>query len=328
MHKGNAAELAVAVYDILNRMSDEQHLISMPSLQALLNEEGIEANRQTVYKAISILNDHGFDISFHKERGIQGYCIAHPLTQTEAFVLINAVQESASLSKKASAELIERIKGLISEPSADALPETLPAAGKRDDDGIMQSITLLIKAVSEHKPVEFLYYDITVTKQKKYRRNSRIYHMIPYAVIARSGLYYCIFYSEEHQSFANYRIDKLDHLAILEEEESVHVRFSLEEHIRSSFEMFTGDAETVTIRFSSDLANAVFDRFGTEIIISEAGNDWFTANIRTAVTPTLISWLLQFYDRCCVLRPQSLIDRLLLISDAIAKTYRGDNNDE
>jgi len=58
-----------------------------------------------------------------------------------------------------------------------------------------------------------------------------------------------------------------------------------------------------------------------DIIISHQDKDHFTASIRTAVTPTLTAWLLQFGDKVHVLKPQSLIDQMIDIADGIQKTY-------
>ena len=92
-------------------------------------------------------------------------------------------------------------------------------------------------------------------------------------------------------------------------------------HIRSSFNMYHGEPETVTVKFDLSLANVVFDEFNRNIIISEVGEKRFTASLRSAVTPTLISWLLQFYDRMEVVKPDSLKEKLLEIADALTGTY-------
>ena len=106
------------------------------------------------------------------------------------------------------------------------------------------------------------------------------------------------------------------------DEQADPVFFSLNDHVRASFNMYHGEPETVTVDFDLNLANVVFDEFGKNIIISKVSADRFTANIRTAVTPTLISWLLQFYDRMEVKKPQSLIDRLNQIADTIHSVYQ------
>jgi predicted DNA-binding transcriptional regulator YafY len=49
--------------------------------------------------------------------------------------------------------------------------------------------------------------------------------------------------------------------------------------------------------------------------------DWFTVSIKTSLTPTLIAWILTFYDRITVRKPQELIDQLRRISDDINQRY-------
>ncbi len=322
MQKGNAAELAVAVLEILDRYSDENHLISMPNLQAVLSEDGIETNRQTVYKAIDILKKHGFDISFRKAKGLQGYFLKHAFTKAEAFVLVSAVQEAMALTKEETESLVARITSHISEYAAKELPQIVPAAGKAKDAGILKNIEILLEAIPKHHPVEFKYFDYTVSRTKQYRKDGRSYHLIPYGIASDQGRYYCIFYNEKYGSFGNYRIDKMERIKVLEECADP-VMFSLENHIRSSFHMYTSEATTISVRFDKSLSSVVYDQFGmNDIIISKTTNETFTANIKTAITPTLVSWLLQFPDQCTVERPASLINELKRIAASINARYQ------
>ena len=70
------------------------------------------------------------------------------------------------------------------------------------------------------------------------------------------------------------------------------------------------------------MANYVFDQFGKELIISKVNQNDFIANIRTAITPTLISWILQFESQLTILKPQELIDAVLDIANHIRRKYR------
>ena len=68
----------------------------------------------------------------------------------------------------------------------------------------------------------------------------------------------------------------------------------------------------------------VFDQFGKDVMISAISPENFTVSIRTSVSPTLISWILMFYDRIEVLRPDDLIDELRKIAKTVLKTYPED----
>ena len=69
------------------------------------------------------------------------------------------------------------------------------------------------------------------------------------------------------------------------------------------------------------MSNAVMDQFGTNYILKEAGEDYFTISIRTAITPTLISWIMQYGDKVKVLGPNELIDKLVSTAKGVIKQY-------
>lgn len=320
MKHGDIIILPLLVRQILLKYSDEQNAVGMAKIRQHLSDMGIEADRRSVYRAISVLNEHGEKISYSGKKEKKGYWIRHPFTVAEAFFLSDAIRSSSILSNETGEQFTARITGMLSDKQAASLPKTLPSPSKSDNDRILKTIELLLNAISGLNPVEFRYYDLSVTRKKQYRRNSRKYHLIPYALVSNAGRYYCVFYSEEHGSFANYRIDKMDMVHVLEEKADP-VYFSLQDHIRASFNMYHGEPETVIVDFDLSLANVIFDEFGKDIIISHVGEKRFTASIRTAVTPTLISWLLQFYDRMEVRKPDTLRKQLLNIAQHLHHTY-------
>lgn len=320
MKKADMIWLPALLYRLLLKHTDQENRLSMPQILALLEEEGFRADRRSVYKAFHVLRESGSEVIFEKTGGMQGYRLVHPFTPAQSLYLLNAVRNSFSLTPAQADLFAQRITALMSEAEIRMMPDQRSDIVRTDNEHVMDSIQLLLQAVRDCVFVSFRYYDITVSKQKKYRRNSERYRLVPYAVVAANSRYYCVFYSPVHKNFANYRIDKMDHV-MLTDEKADPVPFSLPDHMRSAFQMYHGEASTVTAEFDLSLSSQVFDQFGTDIIISKVTDTSFTASIRTAITPPLISWLLQYPSLIRVLKPQELIDRLKEIADILHQTY-------
>ena len=321
MKKGTMIYLPVVLYKILSKHTDSEHRLSMPEILSLLEEEGYPAGRRSVYKAIDVLKENGVNIVFDKTGGMQGYRMDHLFTTAESLYLINAVQNSYSLTEDTADAFTAKIRSLVSDHEAELLSAVRTDVIHTDNRHVMDHIQLLLSAIRDCRFVDFRYYDISVTRQKKYRRNSEHYHLVPYAVVTDAGRYYCVFWSPVHQNFANYRIDKMDHVT-LSKDLADPVPFSLDDHMRAAFSMYHGEASTVTAEFDLSLSSQVFDRFGSDIIISKVTDTAFTASIRTAVTPPLVSWILQYPEKITVKKPQELIDRLKEIAEILQNTYR------
>ena len=319
MIHGDAAGRTLLILNILRERSDAEHIISMPDLIAELAEKGIAADRRTIYLSMDALRRNGWDIRFTRRQG-QGYYLNRQFQPAEIMVLTDAVQNSPAISRDQTDRLSAQLKTLLSAEQQKLLPVPAAAEGKTDNPNVIRYIEILLEAAAGHHPVEFRYYDVSVNRQKAYRRSRRSYHLLPCAVMSSQGRYYGIFHDRKHRDFAAYRIDKMEHLQMLEDTEEP-VYFDMEAWKRTSFDMYHGDAVTVTAVFDRSLSNVLFDRFGQDIIISNVTDTDFTASIRTAVTPTLTAWFLQFYDRITILRPAGLIAALQDIAASINKTY-------
>ena len=316
-----SGERALKLYQILKEHTDPDHLLTMPELQALLEEEGLPSDRRSVYRVLDTLNKAGFDVVYQRSPK-QGYFISHDLSVAEAVLLCDSVLENTSLSKKTSDRLCGIILSMLSENQREEAFLTPPSPAKAEHNDLAESLSVLLKAIHTQHYVTFLYYDYTVTRRKQYRRSHQKYRLTPAAVIASSGRYYAVMYSDSHQSFASYRIDKMEQVT-MEEEQSEYHPFDAEGWMQTSFQMYRGEPETVILQFDLSMANIVFDEFGYDILITAADQKSFTAAVKTGVTPTLVSWILQFHDRITVIRPQSLIERLLAISEQVISQYGG-----
>lgn len=315
------------LYRILYQKSSSVHPISIPELISLLEQEGVTVTRQTIYSVLDSIRNAGIPV--HRDTqsgGHKGCWLDHSLSSAEAMILMDAVQQSPSLSPSVTKEISGHILSVLSEPERQLIKKGKNSLGKTDNNETLSTIQILLNAIHDLHPVEFYYYDLTVTKQKRYRRNKEKYHLVPYAVLSSNGRYYCVCWSEKYKDFANYRIDKMDH-CIMTAEEADPVPFDEESWLRSSFDMYKGEAATIVIEFDLSMVNIVFDQFGKDIIITKVTDKTFTAAIRTAVTPPLVSWLLQFYDRMKVIKPQSLINEFKKIAESLQQTYNEDKKE-
>lgn len=324
MKPGDTVARVLVLYNILKTQTDRDHIMTTPQLADELEAQGFSCDRRTIYDAIRALQDNGYDIRYTRHG--QGYWLEPEMSAAEVLFLADAVQNSPALSLRESRKLIAKLTSTLSEYEQDALPIIPAAVTKTSSDEVLHNIELLLKAIPQSHPVNFRYFDLNPDRSRRYRKNRQRYHLVPYAVVSNSGRFYCVCWSEGHEDFAAYRIDKMDCLEVCEETADPRP-FDLASWLRSSFNMYKGAPDTVTCDFDISLINPLYDQFGSNIIISSVSTDSFRASIRTAVTPTLISWLLQFYDRLTVISPPALISSLNTIADTLHAKYAGGNHD-
>ena len=83
---------------------------------------------------------------------------------------------------------------------------------------------------------------------------------------------------------------------------------ALTEHANRLFQMYSGEAVNVKLRFHRSLVNVVIDRFGKETMLIPDGETHFVFTVRVAVSPMFLSWVIGFGSKAKILHPQSVID--------------------
>ena len=178
--------------DLLRRETDEDHALSMSDILSRLEELGVHAERKSIYDDLRALEDYGMDIIATRGRA-GGYQLAHrEFELPELKLLVDAVQSSKFLSVKKSRELIRKLEGLASRWEAQSLQRQVYAVGrvKSMNESIYYSIDTIHTAISQDRQIAFRYFEWTMEKTVRYRRDGQLYERSPYALVWDDENYY------------------------------------------------------------------------------------------------------------------------------------------
>ena len=84
---------------------------------------------------------------------------------------------------------------------------------KAENESIYYAVDKLHEAILKNKQVSFRYYEYTLTKTMRHRRNGHIYQVSPYRLHWDGNKYYLIAHYSEH-GITNFRVDKIVDLII------------------------------------------------------------------------------------------------------------------
>ena len=76
------------------------------------------------------------------------------------------------------------------------------------------------------------------------------------------------------------------------------------------FDMYDAPAENVKMRFRKELADAVIDQFGKDVILIPQDADHFTITAPIAVSPPFFAWIATFGRRAKILEPAPVIEKM------------------
>lgn len=308
--------------DLFNQSSNEFNPLSMTAILEHLDEKGIKAERKAIYEDIKTLQDWGMDLLFTRTPTQGYYLVNGAFDSTEIKILVDMISSAEFIGFKKSKEIIQKCLNLTNRFSAQSISNQIRLTpNKKENNHVFYSINTLQEAIAQKRKVTFQYFDFSLKNEKKYRKNATDYSFFPLTLIFENQRYYCIGYSEKYDNFSHYRIDKMDHVK-LQEVFLLNKPFSVKSYVQSNFKLTLGDIENVTIQFNNGVSSIVQDAFGSELFLIKKEDETFTINLSTSLSPTFISWILQFGSKAKVLKPQKLIDMILSLTSEIQKEYQ------
>lgn len=298
------------LYKIFLERTDEEHLITMPQIIKLLEGYGISAGRKALYEDIEALKAFGLDIVSLKGR-VSGYYVAgRDFELPELKLLADAVCSSRFLTEKKSGELLRKIEKLASVHEAKQIHRQVFIANrvKSMNERIYINVDVIHRAIAEGKQISFQYFDYNIEKKKRYRDGRRV--CSPYAMTWDDERYYLIAYYEKYSTISNFRVDRVESIELLDEAAVPKPEsFNIAEYMNSTFSMLSGEVQEVKLRFTNNLVNIVFDRFGKDIFIVPDGGEHFVVRVNVRAEQTFLAWLFMFGTNVEILAPAELRDR-------------------
>lgn len=301
------------ILDYLQKNSHEDHPVRASDLIAMLDRQhNISCDRKTVYSDIAALQEYGVDIvSLPGKNG--GYYIAsRNFELPELKLLIDAVQSSRYLTEKKSRELIEKLLNQCNEQDAKLMKRNVLVSGrvKSMNETIYYSVDTIQEAIAQNKQITFRYFDWDFGGKRKYREKT--YVASPYGLCQNNENCYLLAFSDRH-GITSYRVDRMMDIGLLDTSRTPCPELTgkaLIDHANQLFQMFSGDAVNVKLRFHNSLINVVIDRFGKDTMMIPDGDDHFNFTVKVAVSPIFLSWVISFGKKAKILYPQHVVDKL------------------
>ncbi len=320
MNKENSRKIKLLkMWEILKSQTDEEHPISTNELIARLAAEGIEVDRKILYADIELLNKNGYEVLTERSRSNKYFVEDRSFNQPEVRILMDAVQSAAFITEKKTEELLNKIAMLAGSKRGRLLKENITkfSTVKGTNESIYYSVDTIVRAIKSNKKIGFFYSDYNEKRERVYRRDKedptkrRWYVLNPVTTVIDNGQYYLVSYDDRHEGdLANYRIDRMDKVEILEEDIAPNPKLDASKYRRKQFEMYGGEAKTVVFEADKTLIDVIFDKFGTNVKIRQNENGRLHCTVDVQQSPTFINWCCSFDSRLTVISPPSTIEKI------------------
>lgn len=301
--------------ELLREETDEQNPMVAKDVCKRLADKGVIVDRRVLTRDISVLNEFGYEIMSTMVGHEKAYYVVdRSFSVPELKILIDAVQAATFITDKKTPELVEKIAALGGSYRAEILRENIVRFNtrKHSNESIYYNVDCLENAIQNNKKVIFLYYDLDENGEKVYRRDGHHYVVEPIALVFNDDNYYLTCYSTKHKGTANYRVDRMTAVEVIDEvisKKAKTLRKEVGRYTEQIFKMYGGEPEKVTLEFDNDLIGVIYDKFGEEAKIVRTGENTLVASVDVQVSPTFFGWLFQFGNRMKVISPDDVVER-------------------
>lgn len=312
------------ILDYLQKNSHEKHPVRANELMDMLDKQhGISCDRKTVYSDIAALQDYGIDIISLPGKNGGYYITSRSFELSELKLLIDAVQSSRYLTERKSSELIRKLCDQCNEHDASLLCRNVLVSGRvrSMNESIYNNVDYIQEAIAQNAQISFRYFDWDIGGKRKYREKE--YVASPYGLCQDNENCYLMALSERH-GVTSYRVDRMTHIRVLEDKRLPCPELTgkaFNEHANRLFQMYSGEALDVKLRFHKKLINVVMDRFGSDTMLIPDGEDFFNFTVRVAVSPMFLSWVMGFGDMAKILYPQSVVEQCKELCQQVMSQY-------
>lgn len=341
--------LILYILEILKRYTDASHPMTQKEiLNHLESDYGMEAERKAVKRNLDELIAAGYPVRCGSEskRSVQNpetgamedsvmssdFYYEHEFTDGELRLLIDSLLFSKHIPYSQCKQLVEKLEDLsINQFNYRVrhirnLPENQP-----ENKQLFYTIEVLDEAISTHKQVAVTYNGYQTDKKLHPHLDEtgapRRIILNPYQMVATNGRYYLLCNADRHDDIANYRLDRITDIELLETSarplrdiKGMEHGMDLPKHMAEHLYMFTGESILVTFRAKKYLLNDIIDWFGKEIRFSNETDTTVDVQVRVNAT-AMRMWAMQYALHTEILEPTELRETIINDLADAAKQY-------
>ena len=290
---------------MLEEETDAERGLTMAQIIGKLEALGISAERKSIYRDIEALREFGVDVRTYQRAPVE-YAVEHrAFAFAELQLLVDAVQSSRFLTQRKSDALVEGVKQLASRRQRALLDKRVHVEGriKMQNESVFGSVDRIQEAIALKRRISFVYFKYDAAKRKALQHNGERYIETPVQLVYAEGYYYLVVFNEKHDDFANYRVDRMDRIEVLDEPALKNERIA------------TFDAREL------EIMGAVIDRFGKDVESVPTGEKQARVYATVMKSPVLFGWLAQFGGRVRIEKPTALAQEYRAYLEDIVAAY-------
>lgn len=299
-------------------------------MEEYLADKGFPVEKKTLYRDLEFLQvDFGMLLEYDVHK--KGYRLLNPPFEPyELRLLVDGIQSSKFITREKAREITEKIKRLAGKETVASLNRHAYVADRvrSMNDSVVRDADRIHAAIAADEKIGFRYfhYSPTTGNPKTYSKSGALYVVSPYALLWNNGNYYL--YAHDGKKFRYFRVDRMERITNPLGERREGKELFREKDITSQkakvFDMYSGKEYTVRIRFRNELADAVIDQFGKDVMMFPVDGSHFVITVPVEISPPFFAWVATFGRRVKILSPEPVVEKMREFLEKSLDMYKDD----
>lgn len=310
---GKAKLKILYLLKILQEETDAEHGLSMAQIIERLSEYGIGAERKSIYDDIKVLREFDVDVRTYQRNPVEYAIERRDFKFDELVLMVDAIQSSRAITDRQAQQLIRNVKTFASNGEQEKLDRSVHVVGriKTENESVLSVVDAIHDAMRRQCKVAFPYSKLG-TDGKRYLTHHGEEHVVtPMGVTYDDGFYYLTAWSDEHEGPAEFRLDRMDGIRVLEDVPGTKVRqgadHRVEEEDAAVFGRFKGQRMTAVLLAKPDKLEIVTDRFGDAVESIAESEDGARVRVRLFKSKQFFGWVAGMNKAVRIIGPKSLV---------------------
>lgn len=337
------------ILKILREHSDADHTLSLEDIKEKLRTEyQMDVERKAIKRNLmNLAESDDYDIKYTETKRLTknrstgeleervvltDYYLVREFTDSELRLLIDSLLFSKHIPYSQCMELIEKLEGLSNKYFSANVKhiKTMPDNTTPNQE-LFLTIEVLEEAISKGKQVSLVYNRYGTDKKLHptlgENGKPKVQLINPYQMAAANGRYYLICNNDNHDNLANYRLDRITKITLLDTPRKPMTKvkglehgLDLPKHMAEHIYMFSGESAAVKMRVKKIIIDDVIDWFGKDVKFYDETEDEVSVRV-TVNLNAMRRWALQYSLYAQVIMPTELRDLIAKDIKQAAENY-------
>lgn len=299
---------------ILQEETDAEHGLTMTQIIERLGEYEISSERKSIYADIKALREFDIDVKTYQRNPVEYAIERRDFSLGELMLIVDAIQSCRAITDKQAKMLITNVKTLAANHEQAKLDRRIHVVGriKSKNDSVLGAVDAAHEAMRLRCKVEFSYSKLGPDGKRYDTHHGKKHAVTPVGVSYDDGFYYLTAWDDTHGNMAEYRLDRMGSVRVLEDDpaarNSVVAGYHFKEGEAAVFGRFVGEEVVVTLAAASDKVEIVTDRFGDAATFSRGAAGEVQAHVRVCKSEQFFGWVAGMGRAVRIVAPKSLVE--------------------